>query len=57
MNEVPLCILRCDDLENLVHVVDHTIPSLSLGPEVIILMASQEVLDFRERLLDWVEIG
>jgi len=55
MNEVPLCILRYD-LENLIHVIDHTIPSLSLGPEVIILMVSQEVLDFRDCLLNWVEI-
>ena len=54
MNEIPFCILWCNDVHNLIHIKQNPITNCCL---IVSVMASDEVLDFREGFLNWIEVG
>ena len=54
MSKVACCITARDDLKHLVHIVENTIVRRR---SVVVLIPSNEMLDFRKGLLDWVQVG
>ena len=54
MQNVSQRILRRDNVKYLIHIIENPVP---LRSAVVILMSSNKVLDFRERLFDGIEIG
>jgi hypothetical protein len=43
MNEVPICIFRCDDIHHFIHIEEDPIAS---GEIIVVIVAAYEMLDF-----------
>ena len=54
MNKVSLCVLWCDDVQDLQHIKENTIINRSI---IVVAVTSQPVFDLRECFFDGVEVG
>ena len=56
MHEITLCILGCNNVQDLLHVIQNPIALVTIGV-VVVLVLPQKMLDLAECLFNGVEIG